>query len=291
MRGLVARRDLLALGFPEGTIDSWVRSKRLHIVLPGVYAVGHTHLPEHGREAAAILAFAGERFLSHRTGLELWEMLPRRHDRMPEVTLVGRKRRGPKGVRVHFAQELGAEERALVHGLPVTSPIQSLVDFAASAPDREVASAYEEGLIRNLYTRDDVGAAINRYAGRRGVGKLRALYERDAPPTVTIGEAHRRLLELIRTSGLPHPESEVQIGRHRVDLLWRRERVIVEMDGAAFHSTPARLERDKRRDAELHAQGYVVIRVTWRQLTHEPNAVVARIAMTLARRSLVAATA
>jgi very-short-patch-repair endonuclease len=60
--------------------------------------------------------------------------------------------------------------------------------------------------------------------------------------------------------------------------------VVVEVDGYAFHAGRAAFERDRLRDGELQARGIRVIRVTWRQLTGEPEAVLARIARTLASR-------
>ena len=38
-----------------------------------------------------------------------------------------------------------------------------------------------------------------------------------------------------------------------VDALWREERVIVELDGYAFHKFRAQFEADRRRDAKLSA--------------------------------------
>lgn len=206
-----------------------------------------------------------------------------------DVTVVDVETSGPVGIRSHFTRHLEPDERAVHHGVPVTSPARTLIDFAAQGSSYEVAKAYEEGLIREYYNRETIGRMLERHAGRRGIKKVRALYERDAPPSVTYREAHKRLLELIRSSGLPHPQTEVEIGRHRVDILWPEAKLIVEMDGAAFHSTPGRIEADKKRDAELAALGYLVIRVTWRQLVHEPQAVVGRIARTLGHRAALTA--
>jgi very-short-patch-repair endonuclease len=57
--------------------------------------------------------------------------------------------------------------------------------------------------------------------------------------------------------------------------MWREQRLVVEVDGYAFHSSRRSFERDRRKDQELTAAGYRVIRVTWRQLTAEPTAVAA----------------
>lgn len=51
------------------------------------------------------------------------------------------------------------------------------------------------------------------------------------------------MLALVRAGGLPEPELNARIGRWTVDFLWRREKVIVEIDGYRFHSSRAKLER------------------------------------------------
>jgi very-short-patch-repair endonuclease len=76
--------------------------------------------------------------------------------------------------------------------------------------------------------------------------------------------------------------ANARIGGWEVDLLWREQRLIVESDGYAFHSSRSAFERDRRKDAELTAQGYRVVRVTWRQLTDEHEALVAVLAAALA---------
>ena len=75
----------------------------------------------------------------------------------------------------------------------------------------------------------------------------------------------------------------MRLGPYEVDFLWREQRLVVEVDGFAYHSDRAAFERDRRRDADLAALGYTVVRVTWRQLVDEPAAVVARVAQALAR--------
>jgi very-short-patch-repair endonuclease len=45
--------------------------------------------------------------------------------------------------------------------------------------------------------------------------------------------------------------------------------VIVELDGHATHGTRVVFERDRGRDRKLQAEGWRVVRVTWRQLDNE----------------------
>jgi very-short-patch-repair endonuclease len=69
-----------------------------------------------------------------------------------------------------------------------------------------------------------------------------------------------------------------------IDCVWEDRRLIVEFDGYGVHGHRRAFESDRRRDAVLAAAGYVVIRITWLQLTREPYAVLATVAAALARR-------
>ena len=62
-----------------------------------------------------------------------------------------------------------------------------------------------------------------------------------------------------------------------VDALWPDQKLIVELDGYAFHGTRAAFESDRMRDAALQIAGYRVLRVTYRRLLEEPGAVVSAI--------------
>jgi very-short-patch-repair endonuclease len=74
------------------------------------------------------------------------------------------------------------------------------------------------------------------------------------------------------------------IGPFEVDFLWRRERVVVEVDGWQAHGHRYAFERDRARDAELVARGHVVLRFTWRQVADDRMRVVTRLAQALAVR-------
>jgi very-short-patch-repair endonuclease len=72
------------------------------------------------------------------------------------------------------------------------------------------------------------------------------------------------------------------VGRYQVDFHWPAARLIVETDGRETHDTPHQFEEDRRRDLELALAGWRVVRISWRQVTGEPEAVVALLRSLLA---------
>lgn len=169
---------------------------------------------------------------------------------------------------------LTAAEVGLVHNLPTTSPARTLTDLAGSHPG-ELPRALNEALVRKLVEPHQL-----RPAGR-GALALRALLVEGLSPTRS--EAERRLLKLILRAQLPRPETNVPLRGYEVDALWRAPAIVVEIDGFAAHGTKRAFERDRARDADLTAAGYRVMRFTWRQLTVQPERVVATLAAALAR--------
>ena len=71
----------------------------------------------------------------------------------------------------------------------------------------------------------------------------------------------------LHDDGFPEPELQVDIGGYRVDMLFRRQRLILEIDGLAKY-TDAESRREKRRERRLRARGYRVERLTWDDIVH-----------------------
>ena len=138
-----------------------------------------------------------------------------------------------------------------------------------------------------LVTPAALRSVVERHPRHRGVARLRAAAAGSATRglRMTRSEAERRLADLLEAARLPAPELNVRLAGHEVDALWRVERLVVEVDGYAFHSGRAAFERDRRRDAELQSAGFRVTRLTWRQITEEPLAVAALVARLLALAS------
>ncbi|MGI9195913.1 MAG: DUF559 domain-containing protein [Candidatus Nanopelagicales bacterium] len=85
--------------------------------------------------------------------------------------------------------------------------------------------------------------------------------------------------------GLPTPQARVRGAsgiQWRVDFLFG-DRVIGECDGAVKYQSGYTAWDEKRRQSDLEAAGYIVVRWTWHEILRHPDRVIARIARALAR--------
>jgi very-short-patch-repair endonuclease len=282
-RGVAHRAQILSVGIGAGSIRHRVSRGSLHPVLPSVFAVGHPVLEPLGFETAALLYAGDDAVLSHASAAWLWGLCGGSPDRV-SVTVARRKVRHRPGVRLHQVASLDGRDARLQHGLPVTAPARALIDFAADQSDGVVAAALNEARVLKLVTDADLRAALDRCQGRTGTARVNALLAAERGPALTRSEAERVLKQLLEAGQLPLPQFNVWVHGKLVDALWPAERLIVETDGYRFHGHRAAFENDRLRDQRLAAEGYLVMRITWRQLTGEPMAVLARLAQALATR-------
>jgi very-short-patch-repair endonuclease len=270
--GVVAYRQLVGLGLARGAIEWRIAARRLHRLHVGVYAVGHANVSAHGSRLAAVLACGPGALLSHRSAAAHLGLGPVVAGRL-DVTCPGRTRVGHRGIAIHLPRRLNAEDATVHEGIPVTSLPRTLLDLAQVLGGRDVERALDAA--ERLH-RFDLGAAdrlLERTRGHRGRGRFaRAL--RNHRPAPTRSELERRFLELCRNAGLPHPLPNTMVAGIEVDALWPHQRLVVELDGHAFHRTPLAFETDRRRDTTLQLSGYRVLRFTHRRLHDEPGEVV-----------------
>lgn len=282
-RGRAARRQLTAAGIRSSAVDRRVETGRLFRIHRGVVAVGHPGPVELGDETAALLAVGDDASLGGITAAVVWGMLSADADDGTIDVIVQRdcRLRHPR-IGVHQSRILVPNDIRIHRGLPVLSPARTLLDLAEQTTLRRTELACDRGLVARLLTRADLIQVANRAPTRHGAKVLRQLID-DGPTTVTRSEAEERVLELIRSAELPAPRLNVRLHGFEVDFHWPAHRVVVEVDGFRFHSSRRAFEHDRRKDATLQAAGVTTMRVTWRQLTQEPHAVIARLAGALAR--------
>jgi very-short-patch-repair endonuclease len=259
--GVVSLDQLRAIGISAEAARHRVRSGRLHRIHRGVYAVGHVRLSYEGRCMAAVLACGQGAVLSHRPAAALWHMLSTQPSYV-DVTVPGHGgRRRRKDIRVHRSVSLHPTDMTLRAGIPVTTPARALADLRRCATAEEVRTARRRAQQRGYWL------------GERDLEEL----------DLTHSELERRFLRLCRRRGLPAPEVNVPIGGFVVDFVWRERWLIVETDGYRYHRGRAAFEHDHRRQAQLIALGFEVVRFTWNQVVNDPHEVVAALRAGLER--------
>ncbi len=122
----------------------------------------------------------------------------------------------------------------------------------------------------------------SRSHGRRGVAILRTALDRYQPAGETRSELEREFVRRCLAGGIPHPSVNRVVEGLEVDALWKAARLVVELDGFAFHKTRRAFERDRVRDSKLQLAGYRVLRITAVRLRDQPEEVVATIKSLLA---------
>jgi hypothetical protein len=286
--GRVSAAQLTRLGISKAGIARWVREAYLHRVLPSVYAVGHSAPTVEGDLSAALLYAGPGAMLSHATAL-WWLGLIDARPRPIEVS-TPRRCRSLRALRVHDRRALpgpgapghGSPGRIWHRGLPVTTVVLALRDYAATASLDRLRRVIAEAEYRRLLDVEAVRAVLGR--GLPGSARLREAVENHQPRlALTRSVLEERFLALCESAGLPLPECNSTIAGLMVDMLWRLPRVIVELDGHAAHGTRAQIERDRGRELRLRAAGFHVLRYTWRQITTEPQLVIADLTAALER--------
>jgi very-short-patch-repair endonuclease len=278
--GVITRQQLLACGVSSSMIDVRLRRFWLHRLHRGAYAVGHTAPTPLQREMAAVLAAGRDAVLSHESAGYLWGLLDE-PEGAAHVTLLARGCKRP-GIASHHTRYLPQADRTVRWGIPVTTPARTVIDLAETLPEHDLEQMLAEARVMSLLNERQVRRALARARGRRGAGRLRAILNRAHGPALTRSQAEQRFLALVRAAQLPEPRVNTVVGGWEVDFCWPVDRLVVEIDGFTFHSSRRSFERDRARDAALAAQGFRVIRVTWRQLVDAPEAVIARLASALA---------
>jgi very-short-patch-repair endonuclease len=279
---VITREQLLDAGLGRGALEHRVRSGQIRRLFPGVYLFGYA--PPSARQLilAAVLSRGNGAVASYSSAAYLWGMV-RQAGAEVHVTVTRRGVRCPPGIALHRVAELDPCDVTQADGISVTTPARTLLDMAATSPPADVGDAMTEAFVHRLVSAAQIKAQIDRVGpGRRGRARLLELVEPERAHGYTRSRAERRLRRLLKPSGLPMPRFNVWVNGHRVDAVWARERLIIEVDGYDTHGNRASFESDRRRDQDHVAAGYRVIRITWRQLVREAERVLVRIAQALA---------
>ena len=282
--GIVARRQLLALGFNSREIEHRIGRGRLHVVMRGVYAVGWPQMTRRRRWMAAVLACGEGAALSHRSAAALWGISEEREGRI-DVSVRRRSELERRGLRVRARAKLDPARIVAKDGIPVTEIVQTLVDLATELPPRRLERAINEADKHYLIDPETLRSRLGCYEGEPGVKPLRTLLDKH---TFRLSDSDVEVFfrPIAAEAGLPSPFSKQIVNGWEVDFYWPELGLVVETDGLHYHRTASTQTRDVRRDRAHALAGMTPLRFTHYEIRYEAKRVRAELsrAATLLRK-------
>lgn len=266
--GVLRRRDHPALG---GSIDRLLRDGRLLAVLPGVY-VDAVRAGELSVRLRALQAWRPDAVVTGAAAAKLtfWPDLT-----VDTVTVaVPRLDCRPRGYRIE-KRRVPADLVLESAGLRLTAPALTALDLCPS----HGGDAIDAVLRSRRATLADLRQALDDSAGRRGqaVSRRLLLDSRDEPWS----EAERKAHRLLRAAGIEGWRTNLRVvvrgACYYLDIAFPEQRLVLEIDGRAFHSDGGAFEHDRARQNDLVLAGWTVLRFTWAMLEEHPDAFVAAV--------------
>ena len=281
--GVVTRAQLLGAGLSARQVGHRLDRRRLHALYRGVYAVGHTRLGRSGRLLAAAWSAGPRGSLCDVAAASVHDLRRSNAARIDVILPQRAAWHGQAGIRAHASHTLRREDCMTVDGIPVTTIARTVVDLAAHHPPRLVERVLDEMVALEVYDQRSLDEQLGRLYVR-GTRALAAILASHTPgTTVTRSELEELLLTLCDRFGLPRPQTNTWLAGREVDAHWPGTQLVVELDSARFHSSRTAFERDREKGNALVSAGYVLVRLTWRQLTLDPGRTATDLTRLLAR--------
>ncbi|MGH9117156.1 MAG: DUF559 domain-containing protein [Acidimicrobiales bacterium] len=258
----------------------------------GVFHLRDHPVTWHTRLWIALLEAGGHAAVSRRAAAQLLGLPGEWRDPVDITKRQGKHHHVTQG-RLHESSWLPPEHVTTIDGLPCTTLARTLFDLAGD-PQRwerqsEAGLAIHEKRIRRLmnHALRQQGLTIDKQAavlavlgkrGRPGTALIRRLLEEFGPDyQPTESGLEDLFLSVVAAGGLEVPVKQVTLGEDRaigrVDFVYREARLVIEVD-SGFHDGPDDRQADRWRDNDLHAAGWRVIRIRYRDLVREPDRVV-----------------
>jgi hypothetical protein len=268
-RAFTTSRARLA-GLGEGRLRGNDLSRPLHGVrVPAAGAAQEKHhIAARGLASAASLVLPDDCAFSHCTAASLLSLpLPRVREHLEPLHVMratGRNRVDRPQVWAHRGLE--RREVEVVHGVVVVSAADTWVDLGALLGIEDLV-VLGDAVARRHGTCEPLGVALQRRGGARGTGRLREALRWIRAGSDSPMETKSRVL--FCRHGLPEPELNVEVHALdgsgficRSDLVWRRQRVIGEYQGAHHFSGFERGDDDIARRHLAQDDGWTYLDIT-----------------------------
>ena len=184
------------------------------------------------------------------------------------------------GVTVHQIDDCRPHHRTRRQGLPVTTPVRTVLDLATVVGRARLEIAVEEELARGRVSVAGLAALLEEVArpGKPGVTRLQNVLDRQVGnrPSVTRLEwLMDRVLESLAgirvVREIPLPSRGECDGR--VDFALPEFRIVIEVDGRRWHERRRDMIRDRDRDNAAASAGWLTLRFMWEHVVEDPDGV------------------
>lgn len=268
--GIYTRAQLRATGLSDSSI-----SRRYVRVLPQIYCADE---PTTIMRCHAVSLWQPTAVLSHRTAAWLYGWI----DTPPSIEAsvpMSFTPRAPTWLRL-YRRRLPDHETAEVQTLPVSGRQRTLVDCVAVMNPAEAARVVDQRLLQEMDP-DAIEAMIRARPKMPGnTGARRQLRTRASG---FASEPERMLDRALIARGLRLLTNH-WVGRYLCDFVDELARVIVEVDGRAFHSAPEVFTNDRRRQNELVLDKWLVLRYSAVDVMTNPDRIAKEIVAVVRRR-------
>ncbi|MGH7301075.1 MAG: hypothetical protein ACREJE_11740, partial [Candidatus Rokuibacteriota bacterium] len=237
--------------------DRWVR-------MAGAYRLRGAPQTWEQSVAALTLAAGPSAAASHRSAAALLGIPGFERSGPAEVTTPRTRRHRDPTTIVHRWRPFPDQHLTVVEGIVTTRVARTLVDLAGVLHPRRTERAVDSALGARMVALGSLHATFRELAGRgrKGTAAMRAILEaRPEGYAAPESELEVRFLALLRDAGLPEPVRQLNAGDDdgwigRVDFAYPAQRVLIELDGRAYHTAKLDRDADRTRDARLRGAGW-----------------------------------
>ena len=271
--GLVSIEQLADLGMSTDQRKRLAKNGWIRRVAPGVWAMAGSPTTHRQALRSGLLALGSDACVAFETAAALHDL--DRSDPTAVEFLVPRDgRRCESHFVVHHSWFIKRIDVITIQGFRCTSATRTILDLALARKKRiRIEAAIDSAVRLGLSSPQVLAQRLTtlRGSGRWGCRTIDRLLEDSGGHSLL----ERKFLALVRRAGLPRPLTQViyrKGDRHvaRVDFLFEKQRVVVEVSGGRGHSSPTERARDAQRRNELQDLGLRVYEFTWEQVTqHE----------------------
>jgi very-short-patch-repair endonuclease len=229
----------------------------------------------HAHAHGTLITSTGNFVYSHTSAARLHRLFLWNVDDLIHILLRVRPSRGRLGrdVRGHTRPYTDSEVTMLGR-LKVMTLERTVVDCGTMLQYRQALILVDHAL-RLGASLDLMNAMANNLSGSAGIRSLRLALANADILAESAGETLTR--ELLTRLKLPLPEAQVEVpsrlGWHRFDFAWREKKVALEFDGRTkyfdYAPTAEVLYQERRREKALTEDGWLFVRIEWKDLFRE----------------------